>query len=244
MTLSTWSSPERPLSHHEQIVRTLGMEILSGAMPVGVNLPPEPDLLVRFQISRTVLREVMKTLAAKGLVVSKTRVGTKVQDPAHWNFFDADLLSWRVSLGLDDAMRRHLYEMRSAVEPRAAALAARRRTPEQLADMRRAIARMAQPGHNRRSFAEADLAFHVAVSAASGNPMMRSLAAVIEAALLASFSLSSPVDESTLQQEVVDSHAAIAEAIEAGDSGRAARAMLAVIDSGFDRLDLPDPDAL
>ncbi|WP_040849575.1 FadR/GntR family transcriptional regulator, partial [Nitrospirillum viridazoti] len=116
-------------------------------------------------------------------------------------------------------------------------------TPEQLADMRRAVARMAEPGHNRRSFAEADLAFHVAVSAASGNPMMRSLAAVIEAALLASFSLSSPVDETVLQQEVVDSHAAIADAIEAGDSAAAAHAMLAVIDSGFGRLDLPDPDA-
>ncbi|MDE1145925.1 MAG: FadR/GntR family transcriptional regulator [Azospirillaceae bacterium] len=234
---------ERPLSHHEQIVRTLGMDILSGALAVGMNLPPEPELLIRFQISRTVLREVMKTLAAKGLVISKTRVGTKVQDPTHWNFFDADLLSWRVSLGLDDAMRRHLYEMRSAVEPRAAALAARRRTAGQLALLRTTLARMAQAGHDRRSFAEADLAFHVAVSAASGNPMMRSLAGVIEAALLASFSLSSPVDEATLQQAVVDSHAAIVDAIEAGDALRAAHAMTAVIESGFGRLALPDPDA-
>ncbi|HET6969741.1 MAG TPA: FCD domain-containing protein, partial [Phenylobacterium sp.] len=178
-------SSERTLSSHDQIVRVLGTEILAGVHPPGLNMPPEPDLLNRFQVSRTVLREVMKTLAAKGMVTSKTRVGTWVLDPVNWNFFDAEVLSWKVAQGLDVGFRRHIGEIRRAVEPRAAALAAERATAEDAAELRSCIAAMRAEGHTPRSFAEADLQFHLAIGAASKNPLMRSMAAVIEAALLA-----------------------------------------------------------
>ena len=85
---------DRALSSHDQIAAILGTEILRGIHHPGDNMPAEPDLIARFQVSRTVMREVMKTLAAKGLVVSKTRIGTRVRDPVHWNFFDADVLSY------------------------------------------------------------------------------------------------------------------------------------------------------
>src|SRR4051812_37017147 len=98
-------SGEKALSSHDQIARALGMEILDGVIPPGGILPTEAELLARFQISRTVLREVIKTLAAKGLVMSRTRVGTKVLDPVNWNFFDGELLSWKVALGMDLAFR-------------------------------------------------------------------------------------------------------------------------------------------
>ena len=93
---------ERAKSSHDQIAAILGTELLKGAYPPGANMPSEPELIERFQVSRTVLREVMKTLAAKGFVLSKTRVGTRVRDPVYWNYFDADVLAWRVRLGLDD----------------------------------------------------------------------------------------------------------------------------------------------
>ncbi|MFV3126068.1 FadR/GntR family transcriptional regulator [Niveispirillum sp. KHB5.9] len=235
MSIARWVI-DRPLSNHEQIVRTLGLEILTGVHAPGANLPAEPILLSRFGISRTALREVLKTLSAKGLLISKTRVGTKVQDPIHWNFFDADVLSWKVSQGLDETLRRHLLEVRTALEPQAAALAAVRRTEEDVATLRRCIAAMGDPAHDQRSFAHADLDFHVAVGSATGNPMMRSFAAVIEVALLASFSLTSPTDRPELQSRVVADHAAIVDAIEAGDGDRAAAAMRKVIQSGFDRV--------
>lgn len=234
MSIARWAA-DRPLSNHEQIVRTLGLEVLTGVHAPGANLPPEPVLLSRFGISRTALREVLKTLSAKGLLISKTRVGTRVQDPIHWNFFDADVLAWKVSQGLDGTLRRHLLEVRTALEPQAASLAAKRRTEEDLAELHRCIEAMGSQGHDQRSFAQADLDFHVAVGSASGNPMIRSFAAVIEVALLASFSLTSPIDGPALQSQVVADHAAIVDAIEKGDAETAAAAMRKVIQSGYDR---------
>jgi DNA-binding FadR family transcriptional regulator len=234
---------ERTLSSHDQIVRVLGTEILLGVHRPGANMPPEPELLNRFQVSRTVLREVIKTLAAKGMVVSKTRVGTRVLDPVNWNFFDAEVLSWKVADGMDAEFRRNLVEIRRAVEPRAAALAAERATDEDIAELRRAIAAMRAEGHTRRSFAEADLQFHLAIGAASKNPLMRSMAAVVEAALLASFSLSSPLERREQQQEVTDAHEQIVDAIVGQDSAAAAAAMLKVIDLGNDRIEAEERTA-
>jgi DNA-binding FadR family transcriptional regulator len=227
----------RPLSSHDQMARTLATEILQGVYPPGANLPPEPALLSRFGVSRTVLREVSKTLVAKGLVVAKTRVGTKVLDPSHWNYFDADLLAWKVSLGLDTDFRQALTEIRRAIEPPAAALAAERRTDEDLAALRHWLSVMARPRHTPQSFAVADLEFHLAIGAASGNPLMRSIAAVIETALIAAFQLSSPANDRRLQETTVAGHRAILEPIERGDPAGAARAMLAVIDEGHERIE-------
>jgi DNA-binding FadR family transcriptional regulator len=224
-------------SSHQQIARALGSEILAGVYPPGSTLPNETALLTRFQISRTVLREVIKTLTAKGLVVAKTRIGTRVLDPAHWNFFDAEVLSWKVGLGMDDAFRQSLVEVRRSIEPAAAALAARRRTAEDLVALRGCIAAMAAPDHTRESFAEADRDFHLRVGAASGNPLMRSLAGVIETALIASFSLSSPTGAPDLQAGAVEAHKAIVDAIEIQDAKGAEIAMLAVIDVGHERIE-------
>ncbi len=119
---------ERAMSSHDQIAAVLGTEILKGIHRPGANMPPEPELIERFQVSRTVMREVMKTLTAKGFVASKTRIGTRVLDPGNWNYFDADVLAWRVRMGLDDEFRLSLTEVRRAIEPVAAGLAARRPT--------------------------------------------------------------------------------------------------------------------
>lgn len=227
---------ERALSSHDQIAAILGMEILRGVHRPGDNMPAEPDLIARFQVSRTVMREVMKTLAAKGLVVSKTRIGTRVRDPIHWNYFDVDVLVWRVRIGLDDEFRRSLTEVRRALEPAAAALAAQRRTASDLAHLRDYVREMGQRGHSRQSFAEADLDFHLAIGIASGNPLLRSMASVIEAALAASYAVSSPVDDASNHEVTVNSHAAIVDAIEARDPAAAAAAMLRVIDVGVQRI--------
>ena len=228
---------DRALSSHDQIAAILGTEILRGTHRPGDNMPAEPDLIARFQVSRTVMREVMKTLAAKGLVVSKTRIGTRVRDPLHWNYFDVDVLVWRVRIGLDDEFMRSLTEIRRALEPASAALAAQRRTSTDLAHLRDSVREMGQSGHSRQSFAEADLDFHLAIAIASGNPLLRSMASVIEAALAAPFSHSSPIDDPSDHELTVNSHAAIVNAIEARDEAAAAAAMLKVIDIGVRRID-------
>ncbi len=219
---------------HDEIAAILGTEILSGARPPGSRMPGVSEMFARFGISRVMMREVMKTLAAKGMIAAKSRVGTHVLAPSHWNWFDPQVLAWRVRLGLDKPFLNQLAEMRRAVEPAGAALAAGNRTPEHLRDLRSAIDAMAGAGDSR-AFAEADLALHIAVSAASGNPLFRSFAGVVESALVASFALSSPVDRADMAI-IVARHAAIVDAIEADDGPGAAAAMLAVIDEGLARV--------
>lgn len=229
-----WSQ-HSPVTGHDQIAAVLGSEILSGERQPGSRMPSAPELFERFGVSRVLMREVIKTLAAKGLVASKSRVGTLVLDPSHWNWLDPDVLRWRVNLGLDATFLEHLAQIRRAVEPAAAALAAARHSPEDVEALRRAVAGMAEAGADRRRFAEADLHFHLLVSAASGNPLFRSFAGVIETALGASFTLSSPSDEQA-SAAIVERHAAIVTAIEARDCEGAGRAMSEVIDQGLARL--------
>jgi DNA-binding FadR family transcriptional regulator len=222
-------------SRHDEIARTLGQEILSGVHAPGANLPAEADLMSRFNVSRTVLREVMKTLSAKGLVVLKTRVGTRVLNSSNWNFFDAELLAWRAEMGVDAELRRSLAEIRLAVEPAAAALAALRRSRAEVAHLRECVRRMAHSEGSRESFAEADLDFHLTIGVASGNPMMRSLAAVIEAALFASFQQNMPLAGDDLE-ETSSAHGLIVDAIQARDAEAARTAMVRVIDIGQARI--------
>ncbi len=233
--------PGKAISTHDQIARALGADILSGRFPAGATLPNELDLLARFEVSRTVLREVMKTLAAKGFVVSKTRVGTKVLPSENWNFFDPDVLSWKLSIGYDKKFRDDLAEIRRCIEPRAAALAAQRRTAEQVAELRSWVAKMRAPGHTRQSYANADLGLHLAVGAMSGNVLMRSIGSVIEAALMASFTLNSAIDEADVLEASLDQHEAIVDAIERRDSASAAAAMLGVIETGTARISAASP---
>ena len=223
-------------SSHDIIARTIGKEILIGTYAPGANLPQEAVLMERFDASRTVLREVMKTLSAKGLVVLKTRIGTRVLNSSSWNFFDAELLAWRVEIGLDEEFRRSLAEIRLAVEPSAAGLAAGRRSEAHVLQLRDCVRRMSESIGDRDKFAEADLEFHQLIGVASGNPMMRSLAAVIEAALFASFSQNTPVDDPNDLKETAACHGAVVDAIAAGNDARARVAMVDVISLGQARI--------
>jgi DNA-binding FadR family transcriptional regulator len=223
-------------SSHDMIARTIGKEILTGSYSPGAKLPSEAVLMKRFGVSRTVLREVMKTLSAKGLVVLKTRVGTRVLNSSSWNLFDAELLAWRVEMGMDEEFRRSLTEIRLAMEPSAAGLAASRRTGQQVTQLRECVRRMAESIGDRDRFAEADLEFHQLIGVASGNPMMRSLAAVIETALFASFSQNTPVEDAGDLEDTAASHGAVVDAIAAGNAARARTAMVAVINLGQDRI--------
>lgn len=222
-------------SGHDEIAAALGSEILSGARPPGSRLPSAAELYALYGVSRVVLREVTKTLAAKGLIATKSRVGTHVLPGEYWNWFDPDVLAWRIRLGFDSTFIDQLADMRRAVEPAGAALAAEHRTAAHISAMRDALAAMARAGSDRRAFADADLAFHIAVAAASGNPLFRAFAGVVETALAGYFSISTPVQDAAVAANIAR-HAAIADAIEAGHGQAAARAMLSVIDEGLDRV--------
>jgi DNA-binding FadR family transcriptional regulator len=230
------------LSTHDQIVSALAQDILTGRIAPGEKLPLEADLLERFGVSRTALREGLKTLAAKGFLSVKTRVGTRVTEPVNWNYFDKEVLAWRVSGGMDADFRRQLAEVRRAIEPAAAALAAERRTSVDLDEMRHALNAMRAEDQSEYAFAHNDLALHLAIGAASKNPMMRSLASVIETALLEVFTLSPPTRDLKLHRETVEAHEKIIDCIEDCDGVGAAAAMITVIEAGVQRVEAERSD--
>jgi DNA-binding FadR family transcriptional regulator len=226
------NAPAR-LSSQDNIAAVLGAEILSGARKPGDRMPSDVEMLKKFGVSRVVTREIIKTLAAKGMVTSKMKLGTIVLDPSNWNWLDPDVLSWRVSVGLDLEFMAQITTVRRAVEPMAAATAAQNRTRADIVKLREAITAMAQAKDNRRQFAEADLRFHMAVSAISRNPFFHSFAGVIGTALSVVLALNAEADSPQMQARTVARHAAVVDAIEAGDADAAAKAMLYTVDSGL-----------
>jgi DNA-binding FadR family transcriptional regulator len=224
----------RAHSNHAEVARSIGVDIIAGRYAEGMRLPGDAELTAMFGVSRPVLRESVKTLVAKGLLSTKARVGTVVRERGAWNMFDADVLAWHLDTGIGKRFLGDLAEIRLAVEPRAAALAAARRSDADILELKRSMDRMRQEASDSIGFADADLALHIAVASASGNLFMRSIGNVIEAALRASFLLSAPVDPGD-RETVLLWHQRIVDGIASGDGEAAARAMVEVIHNGMRR---------
>ena len=156
-----------------EVTRTIGIDIIVGRYPQGTGLPRDAELTSMFDVSRTVLRESVKTLSAKGLLSSKAGVGTWVRERSAWNMFDPDVLGWHLEAGIDKRFLRDLADIRLAVEPRAAALAAERWTGDAIAVLRDSVTRMRSFASDSIEFADADLRLHLDVATISANPFMR-----------------------------------------------------------------------
>ncbi|MFN3662755.1 FadR/GntR family transcriptional regulator [Yoonia sp.] len=220
---------------HGQVVDGIGSAIVSGKYPQGSILPRDEELAARFGVSRTVLREAMKTLSAKGMIVARTRVGTRVCDRLQWNLFDADVLVWHLNEHPEMGFLDQLFEMRLTMEPAAAGMAATRATANDISLLYSHAEDMRSAG-NDKAFAMADLALHRAITKASGNLFMHSVGTLIEAALLTIFRLSSPASEPVIQQDVSATHLRIVDAIARRDAEGAEQAMREVILYGQRRI--------
>lgn len=224
--------PARTLQ--SQVVDQLGIAIVGGEFPPETTLPIDSALQERFGVSRTVLREALKALAAKNLITSRARIGTVVLPRREWSLFDPDVLSWHFETGPDVAFLRSLAEIRIGLELESVALAAERRSEAQLEQMFAHVEGMATAG-NTADFASSDLAFHRAVAEASGNPFMASITGLVDLVLATAFTISSPVDDGEARDVTVDHHRRVAQAIGARDAEAARAAMRTVIMEGFDR---------
>lgn len=220
---------------HTLVVDGIGRDIVAGEYPQGSTLPGDADLVGRFDVSRTVLREAMKTLAAKGMIVARARIGTKVTARSTWNYFDSDVLRWHLEIGADRDFLQHLSEMRLSFEPYAARLACVRATALDIQRMYVHAEEMSAAA-SMEAFAIADLNFHMALLEASKNPFMYSVGTLIEAALVTSFRVSSPHGDQTRQANAALNHRRIVEAIERKDPQAAAEAVNAVILEGKERI--------
>ena len=233
--LDTRKAGRKTRTSHAQVVDELGRAMVAGTYPVGSILPGDAELAQRFKVSRTVLRETMKTLAAKGMVVAKARVGTRVTEKTLWNMFDSEIIAWHFDNGVTEEFLLQLYDIRLAFEPFAAGLVAERATREDIAHLRELALVMAEPGHTTESLALADLRFHLAVADASHNPFMRTLGSLIEAALVGMFRISTPPSQNGFSN-IADTHMRIVDTIAAGDVAGARKAMEDVIIDGRDHV--------
>lgn len=233
--LDTRKAGRKTRTSHAQVVDELGRAMVAGTYPVGSILPGDAELAQRFKVSRTVLRETMKTLAAKGMVVAKARVGTRVTEKNLWNMFDSEIIAWHFDNGVTEEFLLQLYDIRLAFEPFAAGLVAERATGDDIAHLRELALVMAEPGHTTESLALADLRFHLAVADASHNPFMRTLGSLIEAALVGMFRISTPPSQNGFSN-IADTHMRIVDMIAAGDVAGTRKAMEDVIIDGRDHV--------
>lgn len=228
------SCNDRIRSLHDLITREIAYRILRGNYAVGELLPGESELMAEFRASRTALREALKTLAAKGLVVAKTRVGTRVLPVSFWNYYDPQVLSWRLENGVDTEFLVKLFEVRQALEPAAAALAATQRKPEDLVRLRRYLREMSASHRTATSYAEPDLGFHQQILLASHNPFLQTFSSIIEASIISAFGISAPIERPERHARSIQRHQMVYDAIQTGDPAKASRAMSEVIAEGLE----------
>src|SRR6185437_7200300 len=124
------------------IVEQLGQAIVTGNYSGTKAFPIEVDLCRQFGASRSVLREAVKMLTAKGLLSARPRQGTVLEPEQHWNLLDPDVLRWMLERKFSLPLLAEFTEVRLAIEPMAARLAARHVTPEAVAQLQRTIDRM------------------------------------------------------------------------------------------------------
>jgi DNA-binding FadR family transcriptional regulator len=174
-----------------------------------------------------VVREAVKVLAAKGLVVSRPKTGTRVRPREQWNLLDPDVLAWRQEGLAPGAFLGQLTEVRLLIEPGAAALAARRAGPAQLADLQGALRDMrgaldlSPPDYD--AYNEADIRFHRAIVQACDNDVLEQMGAIVNTALLVAFNAAVRVPG--LPRGSLPRHQAILDAIRRRQPNRARTTM-------------------
>lgn len=210
-------------TRHQDAVEQIANWIVGGRFSAGTVLPREEEIGGELRVSRTVVREAMRTLVAKGMVDVRRRHGTRVQPIDSWSLFDPDVVNWRMKRGLSRTFIDDLIRFRLGIEPYAAGLAAANPgfPAERLED---AYSRMEAAVDGRGSYHEADLDFHETIILGANNQFLRQLIPLMANTLRASFSLS--VVSMETARASLPMHRSVADAIIAHEP-EAARAALA-----------------
>ena len=210
------------------LAEKLAQRILTGEYAPGTILPGEMELGEQFGVSRTAVREAVKTLTAKGMVLPRPRIGTRVMPQSNWNFLDQELLTWWMTEQNFHQVIDHFLVMRSSLEPQACMLAATLGTAEQKSRLSSLMAEMVQlkKQFNRERWIAVDMAWHELIYEMSGNPFLTSFASLFHSIYHTYFT-------SITQDEVVklDLHQAIVDAVLNSDGQRALTASQALLAS-------------
>jgi DNA-binding FadR family transcriptional regulator len=224
------SSAALPATHgyprsgvHGRIVHTIGRRIVNGDIRPGDQLPDPATV----RASRGVVREAIKVLAAKGLVVARPRTGTRVRPPESWNLLDPDVLAWQQEGLPRGVFLEKLTEVRLLIEPGAAALAAVRAGPDEIAALQKALRDMGdaldRTPPDYEAYNDADIRFHRAVVEACDNDVLEQMGNMVSRSLLIAFNAAVRVPG--LPRTSLPRHQAIVDAIRRRQPNRARAAM-------------------
>ena len=216
----------------QRIAHRIGIAIITGVYSADNPIPIEAQLCRDYDASRPVLREAVKMLTAKGLLAARPRLGTWVQPQERWNLLDPDVLGWLLERRFSRALLVEFTELRLAVEPGAAALAASAAGREDKAAIGHALERMQAAERGADDRLDADIAFHVAVLRASRNRFYAQLTGFSATALRFSIRLTNRYRGVRLAS--VADHQKVAEAIIAGNARDASEAMRRLIQEALD----------
>jgi DNA-binding FadR family transcriptional regulator len=220
---------------HGNTVDLLGEAIVSGRYAVGASLPAEPLLCTELGVSRTVVREAVKSLIAKGLVSTGPKVGTRVLASDAWNWFDPDVITWHSKAGLTPEFLRDLQDLRRVVEPAAVRLAAERATPLDIADIEAAYEGMRHAVEEGGDYVTFDLRFHQGLLKACRNRMLVQMSKALSALLRTSFEISTGRKDGT--RNSLPLHREVLDAVIARNPARAERAIVVLIDGAHNDIE-------
>lgn len=183
-TKPTYENRERSLgSLTQQIVHDLGVEIVTGKYSGDRSFPIESEICKKYDASRSIVREAIKVLNAKGLLIARPRRGTSVRPESEWNLLDPDVLYWMLNRRFSLTLLMHFTRVRLAIEPAAAAEAARTATEDQINHIEYMLERMGKAAEGVLDPLETDVDFHVSILEASNNPFFSNMSSMIETAL-------------------------------------------------------------
>lgn len=229
---------EHPLSQHaarrgravhDRIAHDLGLAVVSGAYQPGEMLPGEERFSAEKGLSRTAYREAVRVLSAKGLVYSRTKSGTRVNDRGLWNMLDLDVLAWLFEAGPTPQFLKDIFELRMVVEPAAAQFAALRRDEADISKMGHALEEMRKFGLKSPDGRAADQNFHRLVLLATRNESLIALATSVTAVV--AWTTRFARDERKESRDPMPDHDAVFGAIIRGDAEDARAKMLALINN-------------
>lgn len=235
MTVTGAGHPDVGL--HRKVLDALGRSIAGGSHPPGAVLRIE-ELEARFGVSRTVIREAARVLESMHLVQIRRGVGITVRAMQDWSIYDPFVIRWRLASKQRAAQLRSLTELRAAIEPAAASLAADRATPAQCGELTAATIGLVATGRagDLGAFLAHDIAFHRTVLSASGNEMFARLGDVVAEMLTGRTVLGLMPAHPTAS--AITLHTRVAEGIRSRDGRKAETAMRGIVEGVMNEMDM------
>lgn len=215
---------------HTYVINEIGHGIVTGRFPIGSILASDAVMMETYGVSRTVLREALKTLEAKGMVEARPKVGTRVSPSSRWNFFDPQVLSWHFAAKPDRHFYENLFDVRLSLELQAVRLAARHRNAEQVRLMKYWLHQMGTDPSNIEQFGLSALEIHRTLAESSQNVLLRSVAGVVELTLALALTTEEKVSGAAYRKNSMAQSQYLVAAIEKGQGDAAAEALTAAID--------------